>query len=289
MVQRISIVGAGGKMGSWFLNYFLRKPATKVLVYDVKTLSKLPANVTQCVSVATCVKDADLVLVCVPLILAPYVVKQCALKMKSGAILAEISSIKTRTYTILKQYSKKIFPLCIHPMFGPGASHIRDTRIILIPVKNQRRESKMVRTLMRGADIIVLPNAHIHDKYMAIMLGLTYYANIILANLLSTEDILYMEKIAGTFFRIQLLLIQGILSDDLGLIVSIISENTYTRKYISDFLDEADRLRNIIDARKGNEFMRDLANVKSIFQQSSDLHMSYRQLYAIFTSLKEKK
>jgi prephenate dehydrogenase len=289
MVQRISIVGAGGKMGSWFLNYFLRKPATKVLVYDVKTLSKLPANVTQCVSVATCVKDADLVLVCVPLILAPYVVKQCALKMKSGAILAEISSIKTRTYTILKQYSKKIFPLCIHPMFGPGASHIRDTRIILIPVKNQKRESKMVRTLMRGADIIVLPNAHIHDKYMAIMLGLTYYANIILANLLSTEDILYMEKIAGTFFRIQLLLIQGILSDDLGLIVSIISENTYSRKYISDFLDEADRLRNIIDARKGNEFMRDLANVKSIFQQSSDLHMSYRQLYAIFTSLKEKK
>jgi prephenate dehydrogenase len=289
MVQRISIVGAGGKMGSWFLNYFLRKPATKVLVYDVKTLSKLPANVTQCVSVATCVKDADLVLVCVPLILAPYVVKQCALKMKSGAILAEISSIKTRTYTILKQYSKKIFPLCIHPMFGPGASHIRDTRIILIPVKNQRRESKMVRTLMRGADIIVLPNAHIHDKYMAIMLGLTYYANIILANLLSTEDILYMEKIAGTFFRIQLLLIQGILSDDLGLIVSIISENTYTRKYISDFLDEADRLRNIIDARKGNEFMRDLATVKSIFQQGSDLHMSYQQLYAIFTSLKEKK
>jgi prephenate dehydrogenase len=289
MVQRISIVGAGGKMGSWFLNYFLRKPATKVLVYDVKTLSKLPANVTQCVSVASCVKDADLVLVCVPLILAPNIVKQCALKMKSGAILAEISSIKTRTYTILKQYSKKIFPLCIHPMFGPGASHIRDTRIILIPVKNQKRESKMVRTLMRGADIIVLPNAHIHDKYMAIMLGLTYYANIIFANLLSTEDILYMEKIAGTFFRIQLLLIQGILSDDLGLIVSIISENTYTRKYISDFLDEADRLRNIIDARKGNEFMRDLATVKSIFQQSSDLHMSYRQLYAIFTSLKEKK
>ena len=245
-------------MGSWFLNYFLRKRATKVLVYDVKTLSKLPGNVTQCVSIASCVKDADLVLVCVPIIQAPFVVKQCALKMKSGAILAEISSIKTRTYTILKRYSKKIFPLCIHPMFGPGASHIRDTRIILIPVKNQKRESKMVSTLMRGADIIVLPNAHIHDKYMAIMLGLTYYANIILANLLSTEDILYMEKIAGTFFRIQLLLIQGILSDDLGLIVSIISENTYTRKYISDFLDQADRLRNIIDARKGNEFMRDL-------------------------------
>jgi prephenate dehydrogenase len=288
MVQRISIIGAGGKMGSWFLNYFLRKPATKVLVYDIKTLSKPPANVTQCASVASCVKDADLVLVCVPIILAPFVVKQCALKMKSGAILAEISSIKTRTYKTLKKYSEKIFPLCIHPMFGPGASHIRDTRIILIPVKNQKRESKMVRNLMRGADIIVLPNAHIHDKYMALMLGLTYYANIILANLLSTEDILYMEKIAGTFFRIQLLLIRGILSDDLGLIVSIISENTYTRKYISDFLAQADRLRNIIDARKGNEFMRDLANVKSIFRQSSDLQMAYRQLYANFTSRKEK-
>lgn len=289
MVQRISIIGAGGKMGSWFLSYFSRKPATKVLVYDIKTFSKPPANVTLCASVASCVKDADLVLVCVPIISAPSVVKQCALKMKSGAILAEISSIKTRTFVMLKKYSKKIFPLCIHPMFGPGASHIRNTRILLIPVKNQKRESKTVRSLMRGADIIVLPNAQIHDKYMAIMLGLTYYANIILANLLSREDILYMEKIAGTFFRIQLLLIQGILSDDLGLIVSIISQNTYTRKYISDFLAEADRLRNIIDDRKGNDFMRDLANVKSIFQQSSDLHMSYRHLYAIFTNRKEKK
>jgi prephenate dehydrogenase len=287
MVQQVSIIGAGGKMGSWFLRYFSEKSGTKVLAYDTNALWRPPSHVTLCANMDSCVSEADLVLVCVPINNAPSVIKDCALSMKPGAVLAEISSIKAKTFFVLKKYSNKILPLCMHPMFGPGASSIRDTRILLIPVKNKKTESDMISSLMRGSEIIVLPTAQVHDKYMAIILGLTYFVNIVLAKILSKEDILYLEKISGAFFGSQLLLMQGILSDDPYLIVSIISQNPYTEKYISEYLSEADTLRSIIRGRMDSGLMRDLSTVKSIFERSFDLQMSYRNMYTMFRKQKE--
>jgi prephenate dehydrogenase len=289
MVQQVSIIGAGGKMGSWFLRYFSEKSKTKVLAYDTNVLWKPPSHATLCKNVDSCVSKADLVLVCVPITSAPSVIKDCALSMKSGAVLAEISSIKTKTFLVLKKYSNKILPLCIHPMFGPGASSIRDTRILLIPVKNKKTESDMVSSLMRGSEIMVLPTAQVHDKYMALILGLTYFVNMVLAKILSKEDILYLEKISGTFFGIQLLLVQGILSDDPNLIVSIISRNAHTKKCISEYLSEADMVRSIIRGRRDSELLRDLSTVKSIFERSFDLQMSYRNMYTMFRKQKKHR
>jgi prephenate dehydrogenase len=286
MAQQVSIIGAGGKMGSWFSRYFSEKPGTKVLAYDSNALWRPPTHVTLCANVDRCVSQADLVLVCVPITSAPSVIKNCALNMKSGAVLAEISSIKAKTFLVLKKYSSKIFPLCIHPMFGPGASSIRDTRILLVPVKNKKTESDTISSLMRGSEIIVLPTAQVHDKYMALILGLTYFVNMVIAKILSKEDILYLEKISGTFFGIQLLLMQGIISDDPGLIVSIISRNSHTKKLISKYLSEADALRSIILEGRDSELLRDLSKVKSIFERSFDLQMSYRNMYSMFRKQK---
>ena len=274
-------------MGSWFLRYFSEKSGTKVLAYDTNALWRPPARVILCANVDSCVREADLVLVCVPITRAPSVIKDCARSMKSGAVLAEISSIKAKTFLELKKYANKVLPLCIHPMFGPGASSIRHTRILLVPVKNKKTESDMVSSLMRGSEIIVLPSAQLHDKYMAIILGLTYFVNVVLAKIVSREDILYLDKISGTFFGIQLLLMQGIISDDPNLIVSIISRNTYAKKCISEYLSEADALMSIIGGRRDSELLRDLSKIKSIFERSFDLQTSYRNMYTMFRKQKE--
>jgi prephenate dehydrogenase len=287
MVQQVSIIGAGGKMGSWFSRYFSEKSGTKVLAYDTNGFWRPPTHVILCANLDSCVSEADLVLVCVPITSAPSVIKNCALNMKSGAVLAEISSIKAKTFLVLKKYSNKIFPLCIHPMFGPGASSIRDTRILLVPVKNKKTELDTVSSLMRGSEIIVLPTAQVHDKYMAIILGLTYFVNVVLAKILSKEDILYLEKISGTFFGIQLLLMQGIISDDPSLIVSIISRNSHTKKRISEYLSEADALRSTILGGRDSQLLRDLSKMKLILERSFDLQLSYRNMYTMFRKQKE--
>jgi prephenate dehydrogenase len=118
---------------------------------------------------------------------------------------------------------------------------------------------------------------------MAIILGLTYFVNITFAKLLSTEDIPYLQKIAGTFFRTQLLLMQGILSDDPNLVVSIMSQNLYTKKYVSEYLAQTDTLTRIIKEKRESEFLSDFIRVKSIFGRNVDLQMSYRNIYSGFT------
>jgi prephenate dehydrogenase len=117
---------------------------------------------------------------------------------------------------------------------------------------------------------------------MAVILGLTYFVNITFAKLLSSEDIPYLQKIAGTFFRAQLLLMQGILSDDPNLIVSIMSQNMYTKKYVSEYLAQTDTLTRIIKEKKDNEFLSDMIRVKSIFGRNVDLQMSYQKIYSGF-------
>jgi prephenate dehydrogenase len=282
VIQQVAIIGAGGKMGSWFLEYFSKKRGIRLSVYDINAVSIKPSTmVIICESVCACVKNADLVLICVPISSTPLVIKECVSNMKTGAVLAEISSIKGKTFATLKKYSKNIIPLCIHPMFGPGASSIKDTKVLMIPVKNKENELKILYSILGGANIIVLRNARIHDKCMAIILGLTYYSNIVFANLLSKEEFPYLEKISGTSFRVQLLLIESILTDDPELIVSIISENLRVRKYIHNYVNEADRLRNTIYKKNSSKIRANLLNIKSIFEQSRNLQTSYRQLYDI--------
>lgn len=274
-------------MGSWFLRHFSKKSDVKVLAYDRKVLRKPPSHVTLCPTIDRCVKEADLVLVCVPIPTTPSVIKDCALGMRPGAILAEISSIKARTFVELKKYSRKVQPLCIHPMFGPGASGIRNTKVLLIPVRNEKTELGLLSSLLQGSEIIVLPTAQAHDRYMAIILGLTYFVNMTFAKLLSSEDIIYLQKIAGAFFKTHLLLMQGILSDDPNLIVSIISENSYTKKYVSSYVAEADMLATAIKKKRDGKLLSDLLTVKSIFERSIDLQLSYRNIYSKFTNKKQ--
>ena len=163
-------------------------------------------------------------------------------------------------------------------MFGPAASSIRDTKYSNTCAKQEDR--------VRGA---VISNARIKDYHfllpkcmigIAIILGITYFANLIFAKLLSKEDLILLEKISGTFFRIQLLLILGILSDDPDLIVAIISKNAYTKKYISEYLAKADMLRSKLEG-SNRDLLRDILTTKSIFGQSFDLQMSYRKIYTM--------
>ncbi|WP_415283676.1 prephenate dehydrogenase/arogenate dehydrogenase family protein [Candidatus Nitrososphaera sp. FF02] len=115
--MKVAVVGAAGKMGAWFCGYFARHKYG-VSAFDVRPFSI--GRVENAKSLARCVRDADLVVVCVPVKHTPSVIKQCARHMKAGASLAEISSVKDRTLPALKKTRNDVLKLCVHPMFGPG-------------------------------------------------------------------------------------------------------------------------------------------------------------------------
>src|SRR6185503_5795516 len=139
-LQQVAILGAAGKMGSWFTEYFARR-GFHVCVYDVNRKGlRASNNIRVADSIADCVKDADIVLVSVPLRVTPKIVRQCAKIMKTGAVLSEISSVKFRAIQALKSAPSSIKALCIHPMFGPGASEKLQPKVLMVPVRNEDEE-----------------------------------------------------------------------------------------------------------------------------------------------------
>lgn len=286
-LQQVAIVGAAGKMGTWFASYFAQR-GMAVSAYDTnqKKLSKASNKVKVEESLLKCVQDADLVFICVPVQQTPQAIKESTRNMKDGAIIAEISSVKNKTFAALKKIPDNIQPLCIHPMFGPGASKEVEARMLLVPVRNQKIEVNIAKKIFQNANVIVLQNAKQHDKSIAIVLGLTYFANIVFSRLMLSSDISILKQVSGTTFRLQSLIAESILTEEPDLVIALIAENVYAKKYIRQYLEEAAALARRAITTDSTELRAELHKLRFNMQKSQDLQQSYNRMYEMIDKQK---
>jgi prephenate dehydrogenase len=290
MIKKIAIIGAGGRMGTWFSKYFSRRKGIKLLLYDINASSLKRSNNTMiCEDIVNCVGRADLVMVCVPISEVPHTIQECATKMKSGAILIEISSIKNRSYKALQRVPKHVRPLCIHPMFGPAAPSLNLMKIILIPIRNATNELRILKELFEGSVVSIIRDAKLHDKFMSIILGLTYFANLVFAIFVSKHDYGSLKQFSGTTFRIQSLLSTSILLDEPDLILALLSENLIVRKQIRKYLVEAKKLERLISGNNLIRIRSTLEKLKCFYQEQQNLELSYTQMYRIISFLNKSE
>ena len=270
-------------MGTWFASYFAQR-GLNVSAYDInqKKILKASNKVKVRSNLFECVHDAELVLVCVPVQKTAQVVKECAKNMKDGAMIAEISSVKNKPFKALKKIPNNLRPLCIHPMFGPGASKKVEIRILLVPVRNEQIEVMLVKEIFENANVIVLPNAKQHDKSIAMVLGLTYFANMVFAKVMSSgNNISMLKQVSGTTFSLQSLIAESIFTEEPDLVIALISENAYVKRYISQFLKEAATLARLTIEKDNKHLKDELKKVKFNMQKSQDLQKSYNRMYEI--------
>ena len=286
-MHQVAIVGAAGKMGTWFASYFAQC-GMAVSAYDVnqKKMLKASSKVKVEENLLECVQDADLVFVCVPVQETPQAIKESTRNMKDGAIIAEISSVKNKTFAALKKVPNSIQPLCIHPMFGPGASKKIEARMVLVPVRNEKIEVKIAKEIFQNANVIVLPNAKQHDKSMAIVLGLTYFANLVFARLMLSDNISMLKQVSGTTFRLQSLIAESILTEEPDLVIALIAENVYAKKYIGQYLEKAAALARLVMAKDSTDLRSELQKLKLNMQKRQDLQQSYNRMYEMIDKQK---
>jgi prephenate dehydrogenase len=285
-LQQVAVVGAAGKMGSWFTSYFARR-GLDVSVYDInQNILKTPPHVKVQTSLLHCVEDADLVFVSVPVQKTPQAIRECTKNMKDGAIIAEISSVKDKTFAALKKTPINLRPLCIHPMFGPGASKKVGIRVLLVPVRNEKIELKIANEIFENANVMVLPNARQHDKSIAMVLGLTYFANILFAKVMSSSNVSMLKQVSGTTFGLQSLIAESIFTEEPELVIALIRENTYAKRYISHYLKEAEALARLVIANDSKDLKAELLKVKLRMQKGQDLQQSYKRMYEMIDRCK---
>ena len=162
-------------------------------------------------------------------------------------------------------------------MFGPGAKNLKNHNIVLIPIKNGKKELNIAKELFPDGNFVTIDSTE-HDKKIATILGLTHLINIAFANILAKDDkILLTEKMAGTTFKAQKILAESIMTESPELIETIIS-NPEIRKVAEEFWKDVGRLLTSAQEGKDEEIIEYINTNKEKISQNVDLEKSYKKL-----------
>ena len=285
MSKKISIIGAGGKMGLWFSKYFLAK-GYEVIGYDAEN-KLLNKSITKSESLVGAVLQADYVILCTPTRRTPEIIRLIAKEMKRNTFLIEISSQKSKTISALSKMPEKINPICIHPMFGPGTKKIKGQNIVSVPVKDAKKELAEARSLFEGANFVTI-DANEHDKKIAVILGLTHLVNLVFANIISKDEkITLTEKMSGTTFKAQKILSESILTESPELIETIIS-NPEIRRVAEEFWKDIGRLLTSVQENKTEEVINYVKNCQEQLSKNVNLEDSYKKLTTMVNAIDKK-
>ncbi len=277
MGEKIAIIGAGGKMGKWICNY-LSKKKIDVVGYDNE--NQVPKSVTNGTSLISSILQADYVILCTPTKKTPEIIRLIAKEMKRDAKLVDISSQKSKTAVSLGKVPKKIIPICIHPMFGPGVKNIKNRNIISIPIKDGKQELAIAKKLFPEANFVTIDSKE-HDKKIALILGLPHLINLVFANVLSKDEkILLTEKMSGTTFKVQKILAESILTESPELIETIIS-NPDIRLVAESFWKDIGNMLTYAQEGKTEDIVKYIDTCKENLSKNTNIQNSYKKLTAI--------
>jgi len=283
MAKTIAIIGAGGAMGKWFSEYFLKK-GFEVTGFD--NTNPVIKNITEAKSLISAILNVDYVLLSTPTKKTPEIIRLIAKEMKRESILIDITSQKLKTSAALGKIPAKVSPICMHPMFGPGAKSLKNHNIILIPIKDGKKELNVAKNLFPDGNFVTIDSTE-HDKKIAMILGLTHLINIAFANILAKDDkILLTEKMAGTTFKAQKILAESIMTESPELIETIIS-NPEIRRVAEEFWKDVGRLITAAQEGKNEEIIEYISTNKEKLSQNVDLEKSYKKLSKMVSTIEK--
>ena len=273
--KKITVIGAGGSMGKWFANYF-HQIGFEVKGFDIENEIK-EKFIEKANSLVGAILNIDHVILCTPTKKTPEIIRLISKEMKRDSYLIEISSYKSKTSQSLLKMPSKINPVCIHPMFGPGTKKIKNNNIILVPIKDVKKELSIAKTLFQGANFVTI-DAPEHDKKIAVILGLTHLMNIAFAKILSKDEtVLLTEKMSGTTFKAQKIIAEGILSESPELIETIIS-NPEVRRFGEELWKDIGRLLTDSQDGKNEEIIKYIKTIQEKISKNVDTAKSYKKL-----------
>ena len=283
MAKTIAIIGAGGAMGKWFSEYFLKKGFEVTGFDNTNPISK---NIKEAGSLISAILNVDYVLLSTPTKKTPEIIRLIAKEMKRESYLIDITSQKSKTATSLGKIPAKVSPICIHPMFGPGAKNLKNHNIVLVPIKDGKKELNVAKTLFPDGNFVTIDSTE-HDKKIAMILGLTHLINIAFANILAKDDkILLTEKMAGTTFKAQKILAESIMTESPELIETIIS-NPEIRRVAEEYWKDVGKLLSSAQEGKGEEIIEYINTNKAKLSQNVDLEKSYKKLSKMVSTIEK--
>jgi prephenate dehydrogenase len=285
--MRIAIVGGSGKMGQWFAR-LLREADKRVLLIG-RSEEKLREVQQQLDVEATTdigqAKDADVIIISVPLDAFESVVRQLAPHTNIGQIVMDVTSLKVQPVDIMHRYITSAVTLGMHPVFGPGAKGPDKQNFVLTPTSEREvalAEKVKGHLEARGARVTMMTPRE-HDEMMTIILGLAHFIAIVTADtLLAQNRFQQMKGIGGTTFKVLYTLVESVISEDPELYASLQMSFPSIDKIEEQFLKNATTWAELVKNKDGKAFANRMSAMRGILE-NTDPHFekAYENLYKI--------
>ncbi len=174
--MKIAIVGAAGKLGSWFAAVLHEHGHELVLIGRRREpVERLAGTLPHAAAGGYAdVQAAGLIIVSVPLHTVEAVFEQLRPHVKPGQAVIDLSSLKMAPLRAAAAWIPQACFLGVHPMFGPGAESFAGHNVILTPGDDASaalavKVERYLRPL--GAHVVTM-EPQTHDEVMGIVLGL---------------------------------------------------------------------------------------------------------------------
>jgi prephenate dehydrogenase len=285
--MNIAIIGGSGNMGRWFARYLL-KEGMQVVITGRNRQKLLSAGKELGVPTATNIdaaKQADVVIISVPIDNFESVVKEIAPCTRKEQIIVDFTSLKTRPVEIMHRYIKKGTVLGTHPVFGPGAKDMKNHNFVLTPTnaKEAKLADKVKQHLEKKKANVSIMTPEEHDELITVVLGLAHFIAIVSADtILSFKNFQGMKKIGGTTFKVLYTLIESVVSEDPELYASLQMNFPDIDKVEGLFQSKAHIWADIVNNKDKKGFAERMGILRKKLEKTDPaFHRAYENMYKI--------
>ena len=255
--KEILIIGGTGAMGQFFSRFITANGGTVTIVgrdqrRTLKTAEDLAVKPGRLLDAAS----SDIVIVAVPMKSTRQVCIRAANRMRSGALLIDLCSVKSGIADIIAvQTPSRIEYVSLHPLFAPDIDHLDGQNIAAVSYRTGPQWDRLSRTLTSSGARIIKMTCDYHDRTMALVQVAHHYALLSLGNSLKGwSGDLKTNSIKRTIATVRSLL------GNWDTIIGIQQLNPYARQTRREF---AKMTKSMVELRgpQVNRMRRDLASL----------------------------
>lgn len=207
------------------------------------------------------VKNADIVVISVPISITTTVIEQVAPHMKKWSLLADVTSIKKKPKEYMEKYAPEwVTVIPIHPMFWPFVKKIAG-QVFVLTAEEEVHEDSRYQFLKNFLDSrwaqIVETSAQEHDRMMAIVQWLTHFVLFVLADSIRKLDIdvAFSQKFVSPVYKLLISTVARYMSQNPYLYADIQMNNDEILGVHEAFMESTNLFNSIVKRQDAKEFV----------------------------------
>lgn len=289
--MKVAIIGGSGKMGRWFARHLLAEGDEVVISgrTESKVMEARRELGVDTASSVEAVKDADVILLSVPIETFEDIVVELAPHIQPEQVVVDVTSVKVMPVAAMHRHLKTRLVLGTHPLFGPGAKGITGQNFVVTPTNNEEEAlAEKVRDYLetRGARVSLMTPEE-HDDKMAVILGLSHFIAVVAADtLISSNKVAQPTALGGITYKVLLTLVESVISENPELYASIQMNLPGVAEIEALFQAKVAEWAEMVRKKDRGAFIRQMKTLKSRLEKDNpEFGKAYENMYRLAEGL----